>query len=192
VRARALTACLAVVLAAALAACGAERSAPPAATVGKDTPTKRHRFAPAGVEITLPETSTVIRHKAPAVFRAGLGQAYLAVFAYRRAEQLPRGARELRAARRRLVREIRRRDRRFKVASSRSIRVAGARAVEVVGEQRIAHGTFRTRSLHVYKGRGEYVIDMLAPTAEYARVSRTFFEPALRTVRLSGKIERRR
>jgi hypothetical protein len=192
VRARTLAACLAAVLAATLAACGAERSGPPAATASKDTPQKRHRFGSAGIEITLPDTVLASRRNAPGVLRAPLGQAYIAAFAYRRAEQLPRSTRELQAARRRLVREIRRRDRRFRLIRSRATRVDGARAVEVVGDQRIAHGDFRTRSLHVYKGRGEYVLDMLAPAAEFARVNRTFFTPALRSVRLSGKIERRR
>ncbi len=191
-RARPLAACLTVFLAATLAACGAERSDPPAATAGKDTPHKRHRFASAGIDITLPDSAPLTRRKPPAVFRAGLGQAYIAAFAYRRAEQLPRNARELQAARRRLVREIHRRNRRFKLIRSRITRVDGARAVEVVGDQRIAHGDFRTRSLHVYKGGGEYVLDMLAPAAEFARVNRTFFAPALSSVRLSGKIESRR
>jgi hypothetical protein len=192
VRPRLPVACLAVLLAATLAACGAERADPPPATAGTGTPHKRHRFASVGIEIALPDTAPVVRRKPPAVFRAGLGQAYIAAFAYRRAEQLPRNTRELTAARRRLVREIRRRDRRFKLVRSRATRVAGARAVEVVGDQRIAHGNFRTRSLHVYKGRGEYVIDMLAPTAEFDRANRTFFTPALRSVRLSGRIARRR
>jgi hypothetical protein len=190
VRAQPLAACLAVVLAATLAACGAERAALPATTVGKDTPSKRYRFPSAGIAITLPTTTVAKRRKAPSVFRAPLGQAYIAAFAYRRAEQLPRDGRELEAARRRLVREIQRRDRRFKLARSRATRVAGALAVEVVGDQRIAHGTYRTRSVHVYKGRGEYVIDMLAPAGDYARVNSTFFVPALRSLQLSGEIQR--
>jgi hypothetical protein len=125
------------------------------------------------------------------VFRSSLGESFIAGFAYRRAEQLPRNGQELEAARRRLVQQIEKRDRHFRLVRSRPTRAAGARAVEVVGDQRIAHGRFRTRSLHVYKGRGEYVVDMLAPAAEFARVNRTFFEPALRSLRLTGQIERR-
>ena len=36
----------------------------------------------------------------------------------------------------------------------------GARAVELVGDQRLSKGRLRTRSLHVYKGKAEYVIEM--------------------------------
>jgi hypothetical protein len=192
VRARPTTACVAALLAVSIAACGAERAELPSATVAKDTPHKRQRFGSAGIAITLPDNALAARRKPPAVFRASLGQAYIAAFAYRRAEQLPRNARELQAARRRLVGEIHRRDRRFKLIRSRPTRVAGARAVEVVGDQRIARGRFRTRSLHAYKGSGEYVLDLLAPVADFDRVSRTFFDPAIRSLRLSGSIARRR
>ena len=110
---------------------------------------------------------------------------------FRRKEQLPRNARELQAARRRLVRQIRRRDRRFRVIRSRVTRAGGARGVEVVGDQRIARGTFRTRTLHLFKGNGEYVLDMLAPVGRFAGLNRTFFSPAVRSLKVTGKVERK-
>jgi hypothetical protein len=63
--------------------------------------------------------------------------------------------------------------------------------VEVVGEQRIAGGTLRTRSLHVYRGQGEYVLDMLAPVHDFPRMDRSFFSPAVRSLEVSGKVSGR-
>jgi hypothetical protein len=188
---RSLAAFLLVALACLLAACGADRTQLSADTVPPGAPTERHEYPRVGLEIRLPERAITDKRRAPGVFRSSVGQSFVAGFAYRRREQLPRDGKELQAARRRLVGQIRRRDRRFRVILSRAIRVAGARAVEVVGRQRIAHGTFRTRSLHVYKGNGEYVLDMLAPARDFAGVNRTFFSPAVRSLRVTGKVERR-
>jgi hypothetical protein len=144
-----------------------------------------------GLSIALPRAAPPDRRRAPGVFRAPLGQSFIAAYAYRRSEQLPRNTDELQAARRRLVAVIRKRNRRFRVVRSRATSAAGARAVEVVGEQRIAGVTFRTRSLHVYKGQGEYVLDMLAPVTDFPSMDRTFFSPAVRSLSVSGKLERR-
>lgn len=190
-RARPVAALLAALAACSLAACGAERHTLPATTVSEDVSLKRFEVRSVGLRIDLPELVPPERRKAPGVFRASMGQSFLAAYAYRRREQLPRNMRELEAARRRLVRQIRRRDRRFHVVRSRATRAAGARAVEVVGDQRIAGGTFRTRSLHVYKGQGEYVLDMLAPVGEFPEMDRGFFSPAVRSLKLSGVVEPR-
>jgi hypothetical protein len=176
--------------AAALPGCGADRAELPADALAKDAPRQVRRFPAAGIEITLPRVTPAVTRKAPGVFRAPLGEAYLAAFAYRRAEQLPRNSAELQAARRRLVAEVHRRDKRFRLIRSRATRVAGARAVELVGDQRIAHGDFRTRSVHVFKGSAEYVIDMLAPVTRYRSVDATFFSPALASLKLTGSVKR--
>jgi hypothetical protein len=179
-------------LACALAGCGADRNDSPSTTVGEDAPRKRFDFPRAGLEIELPRAAFLERRRAPGLFRASVGQSFIGAFAYRRAEQLPRNARELQAARRRLVREVRRRDKRFELRRSRTTRAAGARAVELIGDQRIAGGVFRTRSLHVYEGRAEYVLDMLAPVRDFRSMNRTFFSPAVSSLKVTGKVERRR
>jgi hypothetical protein len=191
VRARPAALLLASLAACALVACGTERPALPAATVSPDAPRKQFRYPAVGLTIELPRAAPSGSSKPPGVFRDSLGQSFIAAYAYRRREQLPRTARELQAARRRLVGQIRKRDGRFRLIRSRATTVAGARAVEVVGDQRIGGGTFRTRSLHVYKGQGEYVLDMLAPVTDFPGMDRTFFSPAVRSLTLSGKVERR-
>ena len=190
-RARPAAALLTVAAACSLAACGSERQTLPATTVGQDSPHKQFSFPSVGLRIELPKVVSPEARKAPGVFRASLGESFIAAYAYRRREQLPRNARELEAARRRLVSQIRKRDRSFRLVRSRATQAGGARAVEVVGDQRIAGGTFRTRSLHAYRGQGEYVLDMLAPLHDFPVMDRSFFSPAVRSLEVSGKIERR-
>jgi hypothetical protein len=191
VRARPAAALLTALATCSLAACGAERHTLPAPTVSRDAAHQQFRFRSVGLRIELPQVASPDGRKAPGVFRASLGQSFIAAYAYRRREQLPRNATELEAARQRLVRQIRKRDSRFRLVRSRATRAAGARAVEVVGEQRIAGGTLRTRSLHVYRGQGEYVLDMLAPVHDFPGMDRSFFSPAVRSLEVSGKVERR-
>ena len=173
-----------------LPACGAEKTEIPASAVPAGDPGKTVRYPRAGLRASVPAVADVLRRRPPAVFRAAVGEAVVGAFAYRRREQLPRDAAELRTARRRLVVEARRRGRgrRFRLIRSRETRVAGARAVELLGEQTISRARLRTRSLHVFKGRGEYAIDMHAPVREFRRADRTFFAPLARSLRVSGRI----
>jgi hypothetical protein len=176
----------------ALAGCGAETQDPLPETVPADAPRRHHEFRRAGLEIDLPRDAFFQPRRAPGLFRCSVGQSFVAAFAYRRREQLPRNQRELQAARRRLVAEVRRRDKRFEVIRSRVTRVAGARAVELVGDQRLGGLAMRTRSVHVYKGRAEYVLDMLAPVRLYRVQNANFFTPAVRSLKVTGRVRGRR
>ena len=174
-----------------LAACGAERQQPPSPEPRPNEPTRTAKYPRAGLELELPERAVVQDRRAPAVFRASLGQAFVAAFAYRRREQLPRGGSELQTAMRRLVREVRRRDPRFRLIRSRTTRVDGAPAIELVGDQTLSRTRLRTRSLHAFRGRGEYVVEMLAPPARFEGAEAGFFDPLVRSLQLSGRIRRR-
>jgi hypothetical protein len=188
VRARLLALAGAALAACSLAACGAERHRLPSATVSVRSPRNHFSYRSAGLAIDLPGVAPGDPRRPPGVFRSSLGESFIAAFAYRRAEQLPRNGGELEAARRRLVRQIQQRDAGFRLIRSRSTRAAGASAVEVVGDQRIAGVTLRTRSLHVYKGGGEYVLDMLSPVPQFAGMDRTYFTPAVRSLKVTGRV----
>jgi len=64
--------------------------------------------------------------------------------------------------------------------------------VELLGDQRLSNGRLRTRSLHVYKGRAEYVIELAADRGDFAALDRTVYRPIRRTLKLTGKVRRRR
>jgi hypothetical protein len=178
---------IALVLAAAVAGCGAEKAATPSTILAADAPLQELTYKRAGMTVSVPRAMSVVDRKSPAVFRATLGEWYVSGLAYKRKEQLPRNDRELRAARRRLVREVRRRDRGFRVVSTRTTRVDGARAVELVGDQEISGRRLRIRSLHVYKGGAEYLLEMAAPVAEFVTLDANVFDRVARSLKVTGR-----
>ena len=173
-----------------LASCGNERTEAPASRVAGEDPVKRVKFPRYGVEVSVPTTASVQRTARPGVFRLSVGQPLVSMFAYRRREEIPRRRRDLRVARRRLVKEVERRDPDYELDSSRLTELDGAKAIELVGDQTISRGRLRTRSVHVYKRDAEYVIELLAPPAEFERTNREIFEPLLRSLKLSGKVQK--
>ncbi|HEX5910502.1 MAG TPA: hypothetical protein VFY44_08405, partial [Thermoleophilaceae bacterium] len=92
---------LAVLAAGVLPAAGCGDQRPPVATgpVAPSAKTVEYEFPRAGMTLRLPANLQVERlARLPAVFRAGLVEPFVSAFAYRRAEQVPRNARELAAA----------------------------------------------------------------------------------------------
>ena len=190
-----LTACaLALGLAAAAplaTGCGNER--PRSANIF-DAPgtegTQRLRYPDAGLAMLLPRAFVVNRAKSPQVFRASLEDAFVSSFAYRRQEQLPTTDDQLRTARDRLVDAAEKRDRSFRLSSSKLTRAAGAPAIELLGEQTISMGRLRLRSLHVYKGSAEYVVELGAPVADFRRIDRSTSPGIRRSLKLTGEVRK--
>ena len=58
--------------------------------------------------------------------------------------------------------------------------------MEIVGHGRIAGHKVRTKSVHVYKGAAEYVIDAYAGPRLFRRAETEAFDPLLATIRLAG------
>lgn len=179
--------------AAALAACGNEAggrldslSLDPAAG------TRDVAFEDVGLELAVPSNFAVTSSEPPGVFRASFGDGFLSAFAYRRSEQLPAGRRELQRARERLGRAAKDREGRFRLIRSRTLRVAGEPAVELLGDQSISRVRLRTRSLHVYAGDAEYVIELAAPRPDFARLDRRVFGTIRRTLEVTGDVRRER
>jgi len=176
----------------ALAACGNERGEAPATRVVGQDPVKRLKFPRYGVEVSVPTTASVQRTARPGVFRLFLGQPLVSLFAYPRREEIPRRERDLRVARRRLVKEVKRRDPDYELRGTRLTEIGGAKAIELLGDQTISRGRLRTRSVHVYKRDAEYVIELLAPPAEFERTDAEIFEPLLQSLELSGEVKQPR
>lgn len=147
------------------------------------------RYPSAGLSVALPEAYAVTRAKRPQLFRASFEDAFVSAFAYRRREQLPRNRDELRAARARLVRAAQKRASSFRLDSNRLLTVARAPAIELLGAQTISRGRLRLRSLHVYKGQAEYVIELGAPTGAFPRLDRATFPQIRRSLKLTGRVK---
>jgi hypothetical protein len=175
---------------AATGACGNERNDVGSLAQRPSAKTRPLHYPQVGLDIELPRNIKVERTKAPGVFRGSLGDGLVSAFAYSRREQIPSDASALRAAKRRLEAAAKKRDSDFRLERSVTTRVAGASAVELLGEQTISRGRLRTRSLHVYKGRAEYVIELLAPRRTFGVLDRAISPTIRRSLRLTGQVRR--
>jgi len=180
---------LLILMALAAAGCGAERRGSPDSRVKEGAPSKAFVFPKVGMRFKAPVGNALRAAKKPGVFKIFLGEPVISAFAYRRREQVPKRRSELSAARRRLVGAVKERSRDYRLERSRITKVAAAPAIELLGSQTIARGRLRIRSLHVFKGRGEYVLELLAPKGEYDRANRVVFTPLLRSLKLTGKVD---
>lgn len=171
--------------------CGNERARPAEIEFTRDSPRKTVRYPAVGLTLEVPRRAIVADRPRPGVFRIVLGQPLVASFAYKRKEPLPKSRKDLRTARRRLVKAIEKRAKRFEVRSSEVTKAAGTNAIEVVGDQTIARGRLRTRSIHVFKGKMEYVFELLAPVKKFASTDRAVFQPMIGSLEVTGKLGRR-
>jgi hypothetical protein len=174
---------------AALAGCGNDR---PEIASGPQPPSDRAKTVDvprAGLAVRVPSNLDVSRTVSPpAVFRGTLGEPFVSCYAYRRSEQLPRNARELDAARKRLVRTVEQRDAGYRLRSSRSTRIRGSRAIVLLGDQTIARRRLAIRSLHVFKGQAEYVIEIAAPREQFARFDKAVTPLVEHSLDVTGRV----
>ena len=171
-----------------LVGCGTQREASDLLTPRSPARLTFQAFVPAGVGLFSPVNWRREVRPPPGIFEISSGAAVMAGWAYERSEPLPRTGSELARARERLLEEVLRRDPMFELRSVRTQRVAGAPAIEIAGEQTVLRRRLRVRSVHVFKGRVEYVMEALAPPADFERVDREAFAPLLRTLQLAGRI----
>ncbi len=174
-----------------LAGCGNERvSSGSLFDVPEGKATRALSYPQAGLKVTVPKEFDVKAATPPQLFRASLNAAFISSFAYRRAEQLPKTREDLVAARRRLVDAAKKRDKTFRLKSDKLTKVDGAPAIELLGDQTIFKGRLRLRSLHVYRGNGEYVVELVAPVAAFARLDRASFPTIRRTLDVTGEVKK--
>ena len=173
-----------------LAGCGEEPDDPPRLfEVKAPRGSTSADFPRAGVSLDHPANWRLRRRDAPGVFELVSGEAVVAGWAYPREESLPETDEELEAARERLVDAIEERDPEYRILSSLSGgEVANAPALEISGAQVIANREVRTRSVHVFKGEVEYVIEAIAPPRDFELVERQVLGPLLESLELDGEV----
>ncbi len=172
-----------------LASCGEEPDNPPRIfEVRTPHGSRPAEFPAAGMNFTRPRNWTISRRELPGVFELVSGEAVVAGWAYTRAEPLPETAAELEGAKNRLIGAIKERDPEYRLKSAVVSEVAGAPAIDVRGEQVVSRRTLRTRSVHVFDGDVEYVIEAIAPPADYDVVERGVLTPLLSSLELTGEV----
>ena len=172
-----------------LAACGEEPDDPPAVfKVKAPRGEKVEEFTEAGMTLTRPANWRLRRRDAPGVFELASGEAIIAGWAYPRDEPLPDTDADMEAAKDRLVDAIRERNSDYRVRSAVVTEIAGARAIDVEGEQVLSRRALRTRSVHLFLGDVEYVIEAIAPPADFALVEERVMAPLLDSLEVSGEV----
>jgi hypothetical protein len=142
--------------------------------------------APSGdVTFGRPSTWSVTGGTLPKVAQISSGEAVATVFAYPRTD-LPDDVAGVEVSRQRLLVSLHHREPSFEVDSSRVRKVDGAEAVEIIGSGRVAGQEVKTKSVHVYKGAAEYVIDAYARPKYFRRAETEAFNPLLATIKLGG------
>jgi hypothetical protein len=187
-------ACLLLACAALAAGCGNERQpAVDPATLAAPGAAEEVRFRRVGMRFEAPHNWDLREREAPQVFSLSSGAGFVTGFAYPRDEPLPDTDAELEAAERRLVREVRDRDEDFDFAGSRLTEVAGSRAIELRGTQVLSNRRLAIRSVHVFEGSVEYVLEAIAPPgADFRRTDLDVLRPLLRSLELTGRVRRPR
>lgn len=173
-------------LAIAGAGCGNERSQPTGLRQLGPQVSLVNFSAPGGdVSFGRPSTWSVTGGGLPKVAQISSGSAVATVYAYPRTD-LPQDSVGAEASRQRLLASLKERAPAFEVQSSRVREVGGSVAVEIVGRGRVAGHRVKTKSVHVYKGAAEYVIDAYARPKSFKRAETEAFNPLLETIRLGG------
>ena len=66
--------------------------------------------------------------------------------------------------------------------------IAGTRAIDVEGEQVLSRRASGTRSVHLFLGDVEYVVEAIAPPADFALVEERVMTPLLDSLEVSGEV----
>jgi hypothetical protein len=170
-----------------LAACGEEPDDPPPVFEVKAPRGERtEEFPRAGMTLTRPRNWRLRERDAPGVFELVSGEAIIAGWAYPREEPLPETDADLEAAKERLLDAIEERDPEYELEYVAISDVAGAPAIDITGEQVLSKRRLRTRSVHVFDGETEYVIEAIAPPADYKLVSDRVMAPLLESLEVEG------
>jgi hypothetical protein len=172
-----------------LAACGEEPDDPPRVfEVKPPRGSVAADFPRAGMSFEHPRNWKLRPGDAPGVFELVSGEAIVSGWAYPREEPLPETEAQLEGAKDRLREAIEERDPDYRFRRVLIDEVAGAPAILVSGEQVVSKRELRTRSVHIFEGEVEYVLESIAPSPDHAVVERLVLEPLLRSLELEGEV----
>jgi hypothetical protein len=168
------------------AGCGNERTPVPSVTapaVARAFHTVSYAHA-GGVTLSVPESWTSRRVKAPLIGTVSSGSAMIALWRYPRTAALPSDHAALESALKALVTAARTRDPHLQLIRSAITKADGKPAVEVDVVEHIGTEVRRVRSVHVYAAGAEVVLEEYSPPSMFHSVDHTVFSPVRRSLRL--------
>jgi hypothetical protein len=150
-------------------------------------PAKLRAFAAPGGDVTFsyPQNWALIPRDPPGVATVASGGASITVWAYR-AVAVVKTISEVTRARDRLLASLKR-DPSFTVLGASVYPLFRVPAVEIDGRTEIGGRRLGVRSVHVYRGSGEYVVDMLADPTAFNAANIEVLQPLLLSLRVFGR-----
>ncbi len=182
-----LVAALALTLVLGIAGCGND-PVPVPSLHATASPDGIKSFALPGGDVTFsyPANWALIAREPPGVATVASGGAQVTVWAYRTVSLVTNPATAAKALAR-LVASLKRRDPGFVVTKTDVTTVFQAPAVEIDGRSKIGGRPVAVRSVHIYSGVGEYVVDAFADPAVFDRADREVFQPLLVSLKVYGR-----
>jgi hypothetical protein len=161
-----------------LAGCGNSRT-PVIDQVPAAAPKGFHEFATArgGVSFKVPNNWSVVPGTGPLIVTINSGQATVALWRYPRNQPPPITVATLADARATLLAAARQRDRSLEVIRTRVGRVFGDSFVQLNAIEQIGTERRRVRSLHLFAGNFELVLEEYAPVTNFHAVDHSVFSP---------------
>lgn len=180
------------VLAAALlaAGCGSEpQQAPDVGTPGPPGALIELTFGSQGVRLQVPSAWKLEPNTSgdgPLLATLTSGRATIAIWRYPRTEPLPRTTQDLEATKDSLIAAVKTRDPGYAVTSSRILRGQTRRGVELIGTGKNSGFERRGRSLHLFGGGAEVVLDQYATPEQFPAVDGDVFRAVAQSLRVDA------
>lgn len=114
------------------------------------------------------------------------GRATIAVWRYPRTEPLPKTKSDLEATRDSLVAAVKARDPQYTVNSTRILRGSSRRGVEIIGTGTNSGFPRRARSLHLFGGGAEVVLDQYTTPDFFAQIDGDVFRDVASSLRVTA------
>jgi hypothetical protein len=178
---------LAGALALGFTGCGAERGTAPDLPTTAVDPGKVELFVQEGEDVTFsyPQNWHFQERRPPGVATVATGGAEITVWAYR-SQSTVVTVEDAAEAMDRYLASLKERDPAFRVQKSKTVSTATAYGFEVIGRTEISGRKVRVRSVHVYRGRGEYVVDAISDPEQFAEVNTEVMQPLLQSTFFVG------
>lgn len=138
----------------------------------------------AAVTVAVPKNWISTRSKAPLIGTIRSGPATIALWRYQRAQPVAMDPASLAHALKALEDAARTRDPELHVIRAAVTKADGRPAVEFDVIERIGAEVRRVRSVHVYNGATEVVLEEMAPPSLFHAVDHTVFSPVRRSLHL--------